>query len=150
MQAYQIGEAHAAVHLRCSLGDEFTHLTDVRLSVACGQARFFGNVVQGVGRVPDHCPAWFQSRRHFGAHVLDCLEGRDGTIELFSLPGVFHRLVEHVLGSAQGVGGKHDAPGVDDACEHLWVGAQEPGRCVGENEFAGWPRFVDGRQRLPA
>ena len=147
MQAEQVGDAHAAVDFGGFAGDELADLGQVGLGLAGHQPALFGDRAVGMGGVPDQRPARLQLRCHLRAHVLHRLEGADHAVELAALLGVGDGLVEHRLRCAQGVGGEHDAAGVDGFEQRFAaVGAagQQFRRRAVEHRFGDGARAVDG------
>jgi len=53
--------------------------------------------------------------------MLHCLKRADDAAELFTLQRVCDGLIQHVLGCAQGVGGKYDAPGIYNIGTYLGI-----------------------------
>ncbi len=80
--------------------------------------------------------------------MLHGLKRTNGPVELLPLHRVFHRLVEHVLGSAEGVCCEHDPSGVDHPGQHVRVFRDE--LCGGpvQRERSGAAGFVDGWKRF--
>ena len=121
----------------------------VRLGLAGHQPALFRDRAVGVGGVPDEGAARLQLRRHLRAHVLDGLEGADDAVELAAFLGVGDGFVQHRLRGAQGVGGEHDAAGVDGLEQGFSAvgGAGQEFRWRGvEDDFGDGAGAVDGLQ----
>ena len=147
VQAEQVGEAHAAVHLGGGLGQIAAHLADVGLQQAHRQVGIGRALTQRMPGIPDEGARGFQRGRHLGTQVLDGLERCDHPAELLALAGIGHGLVEHALAGAQGVGGQHRPADGQHLAQHRRAGAgQAVGRHGGELQFTDVAAAVDGGQ----
>ena len=79
-----VGESYASVYFGRRFCDGFSDLGEMRFGVTGGQRRFFGQGIEGVGRVPHHGPAGFEISCHFCAHVFYGLKRADDAPELFT------------------------------------------------------------------
>ena len=109
-----------------------------------------GDVVEGVGRVPEEAARRLDRRGHVRELVLHGLELGDRPAELPALLGVVDGELRHAPGRAEGVGGKEREARVAHARAGAGTALERLGRRTVEVQLRDGTRAVDAGDRLHA